>query len=171
MTETEVRELLARTDKTILRAFLWGTEEGRAKGERFSFESSVQVGEELPFSVRFIAKYRASKKITKGSAQVLLPEKFDAGILCSSHRVSALDTNPGTPHTNDVGLGLPYHKQTLWCNTHRHIWVGMYGYAEPVEPPIMDVVELIHRFLSDYNLKLHGEVRHPLLHQTGDLFK
>lgn len=171
MTETEVAQLIARSDKLVTRSFQWSTEEGSTKGERFSFESSVQVGGEMPYALRFIVKYRAPKKIYKGRSTIAVPEKFDAGLVCTPHRIAALDTNPGVPHTNSVGMGRPYYGKTLWCDTHRHIWVGSYGYAEPVEPSIMDVVDLVYTFVRDHNLVLHGDVKHPLLYQTGDFFK
>ncbi|MFU2067692.1 hypothetical protein ACLQ9R_01315 [Bordetella hinzii] len=171
MTEEEVAELLARTDKTVVREFRWIPDAGAKGGERFSFDSAVQVGSVFPYAVRFIAKYRAKRTISIGQSCVVKPAKFDAALLCTPHRVAALDTAPGTIHSNNVGVGRPYFGQRLTCATHRHIWVGSYGYAEPVEPPIMEVVDLVLAFAKECNVILNGEVTHPLLNTTGDLFQ
>jgi len=170
MTEQEVAELLARSDKMVIREFRWIPEAGTKGGERFSFDSGVQVGTLFPYAVRFIAKYRAHRTITIGRSSVLKPAKFDAALLCTPHRVAALDTSD-TPHSNNVGVGRPFFGQRLTCATHRHIWVGSYGYAEPVEPPIMDVVDLVMTFAKECNVVLNGNVTHPLLNTTGDFFK
>ena len=78
------------------------------------------------------------------------------------HRILALDSED-TPHTNKHGVGLQFYKQKLTGRTHLHLWTEHgYGYAEPIEPPILSVESLIADFLARANLTLLGLFRHPL---------
>ncbi|MCP1404279.1 hypothetical protein [Achromobacter insolitus] len=169
MTESEVVALLASPGKLVLRTFDWSKQEGARDTPWLIFDSSVQVGPDIPYALRFIAKYKASHEIMKGSARVMLPEKIDVGLICGKHRIAAYDTAPGQRHTNDVGVGRPFYGQTILATTHRHVWVGEYGYVEPVDPPMLDVVQLIQTFAEECNLVINGSVRHPLAGQQGSL--
>lgn len=169
MTEAEISDLLHKPGKQVLRAFEWSRQEGAKDCPWQIFDSSVQIGAEMPYSLRFIAKYRPAQTLRKGEAVVSLPEKINVGLVYSGHRIAAYDTVPGQRHTNKVGVGRPYYQQTITAITHRHIWVGKDGYVEPIDPPMLDVVQLIHAFADEYNLVMTGSVHHPLVGQQGTL--
>lgn len=126
------------------------------------FESSIQVGNEVLEGVTVRARYRGEKLIAKGQASIAIPESFSCALFVGNERVFALDTNPGQSHTNKVGEGLLHFGKTIRTDTHRHIWAGCYGYVEPVEPPLLDVVELLNIFGKELDLTFRGALQHPL---------
>lgn len=128
----------------------------------YAFESSVQVGTTVLEGVTVRARYRGVKLIAKGMASITVPESFSCALFIGDERVVALDTNPGQAHTNKVGDGLPHFGRTIRTDTHRHIWVGRYGYVEPVEPPLLDVVQLLETFATELDMTFQGTLQHPL---------
>ena len=169
MTEEEVQSLLAMPGKLVVRPFIWSIEASGHMPKSSIFESGVQVGKEVLEGVVVRARFRGPKLIEKGVASFTLPESFGCALFVENDRVAALDTNPQQGHSNRVGAGRPYYGKTLWNPTHRHVWVGEYGYAEPVEPPLMDVVGLLKAFAVECNLAFQGYIEHPLKGETGML--
>lgn len=127
------------------------------------------IENQAPEGLLVRASYRGQKTIRKGMAEMKQPEKFECALLLKNQRIAAIDTNPGQKHTNRVGAGLAYYGQTLTSATHRHIWTGEYGYVEPVEPPLLDVVDLLKTFAFEYHLCFKGTFSHPLAGVQGDL--
>lgn len=146
----------------VTRPFSWTIEASGHIPQSHVFESSIQVGNEVLEGVTVRARYRGEKLIKKGLASITVPESFSCALFIGNERVFALDTNPGQPHTNSVGEGLPHFGRTIQTDTHRHIWVGCYGYVEPVEPSLLDVVELLKIFGEELDLTFQGALQHPL---------
>lgn len=170
MTEEEARLLLSIPDKIIIRRMQWVHEEGGHKPAWIVFESAIRIGKEQPEGLRFRARYRPPKTIYKGNARIELGENFNAALFTrGAHRIAALDTNPGQRHTNRVGAGMPYFGQTIAADTHRHIWTGQYGYVEPIDPPIVDIVKLLEIFAEECNLTFTGPIVHPRSGEQGIL--
>jgi hypothetical protein len=169
VTEEEVQSLLARPGKLVVRPFIWSIEASGHVPKTSIFESGVQAGKEVLEGVVVRARFRGPKRIEKGLASFTIPESFACALFVENDRVAALDTNPQQSHPNRVGAGRPFYGKTLLNPTHRHVWVGEYGYAEPVEPPLMDVVELLKTFAVECNLTFQGNIEHPLKGETGTL--
>lgn len=168
-TAQDVQALLALPNKQTIRSFAWTQQASGHLPKIHLFESAIQVGPQVQEGLRLRASYRGAKNITRGQAHVSLPEKFECALLWHQCRIAALDTNPVQRHFNKVGTGLPFFNQTLPHATHRHIWTGQYGYAEPVEPPLLDVTALIQTFALECHLRLNGNVVHPLHGTQGEL--
>ena len=65
--------------------------------------------------------------------------KYDFAIFLGQHRVYALDFHWLSGHKNKIGRGLPFYNENL-RGPHRHLWAeSSYGYAEPLEPPILEL--------------------------------
>lgn len=170
LTEDDARRLLATPDKIVILPVQWVREAGGHLPAWMLFESAIRVGGELPEGLRFRARYRPPKIITKGDARIEIGENFNAAIFTNNDlRIAAIDTNPGQRHLNKVGVGMPYFGQTVSTDTHRHVWTGQYGYVEPVEPPIYDVVKLLEFFAEECNLSLTGSIVHPRSGEQGKL--
>lgn len=165
----QVQELLAQPDKHVMRPFIWQQQASGHIPKIYIFESAVQVRQQVLEGLRFRASYRGQKHISKGMASITLPEKFECALLLGQHRIAALDTNPGQRHFNHAGEGFAWFNQTIASATHRHIWTGTYGYAEPVDPPLLDVLQLITTFAQECRLHLTGTLLHPLHGTQGDL--
>lgn len=168
-TVQQVQDLLALPNKQAIRSFAWTQQASGHTPAIHLFESAIQVGPQVLEGLRLRASYRGVKLIIKGQARISVPEKFECALLWHQHRIAALDTNPGQRHFNKVGTGLPCFNQVLACATHRHVWTGQYGYAEPVEPPLLDVTALIHTFAQECRLRLTGAITHPLHGMQGEL--
>lgn len=162
ISEQDVQAIIKTPGKVVTKTFSWIIEASGHMPKNYIFESSLRVGSEVPEGLRVQVRYRDVKRVSRGAATIVLPESFSCALLLGEHRISALDTNPGQRHTNRVGAGLPYHGQTISTDTHRHLWVGVYGYAEPVEPALLDVVELLQTFARENNLIFQGALQHPL---------
>ncbi|WP_175768481.1 hypothetical protein [Burkholderia cenocepacia] len=169
MTEDEVKNLLAMPGKLVVRPFMWSIEASGHVPKTSIFESGVQADNEVLEGVVVRARFRGPKFIEKGFASFTIPESFSCALFVENDRVAALDTNPQQSHPNRVGVGRPFYGETLTNPTHRHIWVGEYGYAEPVEPALMDVIELLKAFAVECNLVFQGTIEHPLKGETGRL--
>lgn len=169
MTDEDVRNLIALKDKLVVRPFAWTIQASGHTPKIHIFESAVQVGKDVLEGVHVRASYRGEKVIRRGDAEAIIPEKFDCALFLSTNRITAIDTNPGQRHFNKVGTGLPFFNQTITAYSHRHIWTGDYGYAEPIEPPLLDVVQLIKIFAQEANLKFQGALEHPLRGEQGEL--
>lgn len=163
------RHLISLPKKLVVRPFQWMIQASGHIPKIHTFESAVQIGNEVLEGVVVRASYRGPKTIQRGAAQIVTPEKFDCALFLGKHRVAAIDTNPVQRHHNKVGYGLPFYNQTINTSTHRHIWTGSYGYAEPIEPPLLDVIELIKTFAADCNLIFQGNMEHPLRGEQGEL--
>ncbi|GGX11401.1 hypothetical protein GCM10007242_16910 [Pigmentiphaga litoralis] len=169
MTEQDVAQLLAIPGKQVVLPFQWRAQEG-AKGTPWvSFESVVMVGEQFADGLRFIAKFRASGVRVHGDASFPQQEKINVSLIARGHRIAGIDTFPGQRHANAAGSGHPYAGMTIQSTTHRHVWIGHDGYVEPVEPPLLDVIQLIERFSHECNLVFKGAVPHPLQGTQGSL--
>ena len=169
VTEEEVQTLLAMPGKLVVRPFMWSIESSGHVPKTSIFESAVQASKEVLEGVVVRARFRGPKLIERGLGSFTIPESFACALFVENDRVAALDTNPQQSHSNRVGVGRPFYGKTLLNSTHRHVWVGEYGYAEPVEPPLMDVVELLKRFAVECNLTFQGNIEHPLKGETGTL--
>lgn len=169
MTEQEAVELLSTPAKVVIRPFEWLVEAGGHIPRNHVFESGVQAGTEVLEGVVVRARYRDIKHVSRGSASFTIPESFSCALFAGHHRIAAFDTNPGQRHANNIGEGRPYFGHVLTAASHRHIWVGGYGYAEPIEPPLLDVTDLIKAFGIECNLVFQGTIDHPLKGQTGTL--
>ena len=101
-----------------------------------------------------------------GTASIDIPEQYTATLLVGRHRVIGFDTND-KPHTNKIGLGLPYYGQKIYARTHHHIWTSEgYGYAEPIDQPYPDYETMLSDFLIRANINLVDGFQHPLKNQT-----
>lgn len=157
-----IQDIVKRPYKLVTRQFSWQIEASGHTPQSYVFESSVQIGHQVMEGVVVRARYRGEKLIHKGQASFAIPESFSCALFVGDDRVFALDTNPAQSHTNKVGEGLPHFGQTIRAPTHRHIWIGCYGYVEPVEPPLLDVLELLKTFEKELNLTFQGTLQHPL---------
>lgn len=162
ISDTEIRAILSHPQKLVTRQFNWMIEASGHTPKSYVFESSVKAGNTVLEGVTVRARYRGVKLITKGAASISVPESFSCALFVGDERVAALDTNPVQAHTNKVGDGLPHFGRTIRTPTHRHIWVGCYGYVEPVEPPLLDVVQLIRIFANELDMTFQGTLQHPL---------
>ena len=169
MTDQEAAELVALPGKIVVRPFVWGIQASGHTPKIHLFESAVQVGKKVLEGVVVRASYRGSKVVRRGDAEAVIPEKFDCALFLGVNRIAAIDTNPGQRHFNKVGIGLPYFNQVITAYSHRHLWAGSYGYAEPIEPPLLDVVQLINVFSQECKLSFRGSLEHPLRGEQGDL--
>lgn len=169
MTDQDVKDLIERPGKVVVLPFAWIVQEGGYVPRVHVFESGVQVGREVLERVTVRARYRGEKIIRRGDAEIIQPESFSCALFLGDARVAALDTNPGQLHTNKVGHGLPHFGQTIDAFTHRHIWTGAYGYAEPVNPPVLDVVRLLEIFAQECRLDFCGQLMHPRKGEQGRL--
>ena len=162
MTDEDVRRLLARPDKKVIRPSHWSIQPGGHEPSIYVFESGIAVGLEVLEGVFVRASYRAEKLIRRRAAEVLVPPKFDCALFFESNRIAAIDTKQGQIHENKVGEGHPYYGMTLRATTHEHIWTGTCGYVEPIEPPVLDVLELLQLFAKRCNLTFLDSFDHPL---------
>ena len=169
MTDQEVFNLIAQPGKIVAKPFAWLIQASGHTPKIHLFESPIQVGKVTLEGVIVRASYRGPKAVRRGNAEVLVPENFSCAIFMGPHRIAAIDTNPGQRHINKVGIGLPYFNQTITTSSHRHLWTGSYGYVEPIEPPLLDVVQLINVFAQECNLSFQGHLEHPLLGVQRDL--
>lgn len=169
MIDDNIRDLLTLEGKVVAKPFSWVIQAGGYSPKVHLFQSAIQIGSETLEGVFIKISYRGKKTIIKGQAEIVTPEKFDCALFLNNHRIAAIDTFPGQRHFNKVGNGLPFFNQTIYNATHRHIWTGEYGYAEPVEPPILDVIELIERFAQECRLEFRGNLEHPLRGEQGEL--
>lgn len=167
MTEAEA-EFLLGVRKEVVRPFAWTKEASGHTPTRYIFESSVRFDGHIPEGVVVRAHYRSAKEIKKGQAKVTLPESFDCALFSGNNRISAFDTNAAQRHVNRVGAGRPYYALPVPPPTHEHIWVGEYGYAEPILP-LLDVIDLLNSFAARANFTFKGTILHPLRGQQWDL--
>jgi hypothetical protein len=165
----DAQHLLRMPNKVVARPFAWLVQASGHTPKIHLFESAIQVGNEVLEGVTVRASYRGPKIIQKGMAKITTPEKFECALFFGIHRVAAIDTNPGQRHHNSTGTGLPFYNQTISTDSHRHIWTGAYGYAEPIDPPLLDVLQLIHTFAAECNLIFQGNLVHPLRGEQGEL--
>lgn len=71
--------------------------------------------------------------------------------------VNAIDTMKGQVHTNRTVSGMPYSGMEIAATTHMHIWTSAAdGYAEPIEPPLVELAEIITAFCQRVNLWLQS---------------
>lgn len=134
------------------------------------FESAIRVGDSVLEGLRFRARYRPPKIIAKGDAIVQIGESISVALFANAEdRIAAIDSAANLRHTNKVGTGKPYYGQTITSDTHIHIWVGEYGYAEPIEPPVFDVQKLFEIFAIQCNLVYSGPIVHPRKGEQGML--
>ncbi|WP_018435322.1 hypothetical protein [Paraburkholderia atlantica] len=169
MTEQEALRLLALPDKRVIRRFAWTLEASGHLPKRSVFESGIQSGAEVLEGITFRVHYRGPKHILRGLASIEVPESFSCAIFAGQDRIAAIDTNPGQKHSNRVGAGRPYFGQTVDSDTHRHVWIGEYGYVEPVDPSILDVASLVRFFAKECNLTITGIVEDPRKGEQGTL--
>ncbi|WP_293237893.1 hypothetical protein, partial [Paludibacterium sp.] len=135
-------------------------------------ESICYLGSSLSEEVTFRAHYRPSGFRTKGALSIPVPEAFYVSVSIREHRVYAMDTLPGQRHTNAVVPDRPYSGQIITAITHVHLWTDVGsgdGYVEPIEPPLLELEELIANFCDRVNLWLNGDFIHPEFGRTGNL--
>ncbi|MBN9092037.1 MULTISPECIES: hypothetical protein [Pandoraea] len=161
MTEQEALEFIATQGKIVVRPFAWAVEVSGHTPQTSVFESGIQIGGEVLEDVFLRARYRGPKRIDRGNASVELPESFSCALFVGRDRIAAIDTNAAQSHQNRVGVGRPYFGAQIDATTHRHIWIGQYGYVEPIEPPLLEVTELLKFFARECNLTFRGAIEHP----------
>lgn len=169
MTEQEAKDFLQIEDKLVVRPFGWVIQAGGYTPQVRIFESALMINGEVKEEVLLRASYRGEKRIQKGQAEIVLPESFSCALFIGGLRIAALDTNPAQKHTNKVGVGRPYYGQIITSATHRHLWVGEYGYVEPVDPALLDIVQLLQVFADECRLSFQGLLEHPLKGEQGEL--
>lgn len=169
MNENEVKGFLEIPNKLVIRPISWVSQISGHTPQWKIFESAIQIGEEIQEGFVFRARFQGPKTIIRGAATTVVPESFSAAIFFNAtDRIAAIDTGRA-PHRNDIGFGKPYFNRTFCGPTHRHIWTGSYGYAEPIEPPILNVVELLETFAAECNLCFASKVTNPIIGSQGSL--
>lgn len=170
MTENEVLTLLAIPNKIVVRQCSWTVESGGHTPPWKVFESAIEVNGVIQEGLRFRARYRPPKTIQKGKAEVELKESLSVALFSKvTLRIAAIDTTQNQLHINRVGKGRRYYEQTINTDTHRHIWVGEYGYVEPITPPIYGIEELFNTFAKQCNLNYTGRIPDPRIGEQGTL--
>ncbi|MGV7208708.1 hypothetical protein ACLB1G_12720 [Oxalobacteraceae bacterium A2-2] len=158
--------------KSLVRRMEW-TERPSNKIPRWQqFESICYLGSSLSEEVVFRAHYRPAGVRTRGNLSIPIPETFYVSIYIREPRVYAIDTQPGQRHTNVIVPGRSYSGQTITATTHVHLWTDVGagdGYVEPVEPPLLELEELIENFCVRVNLQLNGNFSHPEFGKTRTL--
>jgi hypothetical protein len=169
--ESDVALFLA-LKKSVVRRMEW-TERPSNKVPRWrQFESICYLGSSLSEEVTFRAHYRPAGFRVKGTLSIPIPESFYVSISIREHRVYAIDTQPGQRHSNVVVPGRLYSGQTVTATTHVHLWTDVGtgdGYVEPIEPPLLEIEDLIANFCDRVNLELNGDFLHPEFGRTGRL--
>jgi len=165
----EVEKLLTIW-KQLLRSTDWAAKVSRKKPTRWLFESACTIGTTDTSDIFFRAEHRPACTITRGISVIEMPELTYVGLFIGEHRVCAIDSNPEQHHTNSVGIGRPYFRQTVSSATHLHIWtMEGEGYVEPIEPPILLVEDIFTDFFTRVNLLLKGEFIHPLKNKQMEI--
>lgn len=164
MSEFSVQDalLIIAEQKITVREMEWIPKKTVSNPQWNEFVSACRIQSEIREDVMFRAQFRPARVIVVGGADITLSEIFNCAICVGPHRILALDSED-TAHTNKIGIGRSFYKKKLTGRTHLHLWTeGGYGYAEPIEPPLMSVESLIADFLPRANLTLLGSFRHPL---------
>lgn len=149
----------------------WVSKQGNYSPALYEYTSAVRVSGEIPEGIIFRARFRDRKTIQQGAASVVLSPSFSAALQIGNARIAAIDTNPGQLHTNSsrIGVGRPFYGQAIDADTHVHIWVGEYGYVEPVEPSLLDLQILLEAFYRLANIVPPRDFVDPLVGQQGTL--
>lgn len=170
MTEKEVEDFLAIPNKSVLREISWDPKLGGHIPPFLEFASAISVNGVVLEGILFRASYRAPKIIIKGSAEVNTGESLSVALFANNHlRISAIDTNPSQRHINNVGVGRPFHGHTIDARTHLHIWVGSYGYVEPIEPALLEMEKMFEYISKCCNLTFTGKFVDPRKGSQGAL--
>lgn len=171
VSEQEAHDFLAIPAKELVRPMAWVSKQGNYSPALYEYTSAVRVSGEIPEGIIFRARFRDRKVIQQGVAAVELPAFFSAALQIGSARISAIDTNPGQLHTNSskIGAGKPFYGQAIDADTHVHIWVGEYGYVEPIAPPLLDLQTLLAAFYQLANIVPPQNFVDPLSGQQGIL--
>lgn len=158
--------------KQLVRVMEWSNRPSVKVPQWLQFESQCYLGTEISDELKFAAHYRPATNLVKGLAVIAIPEAFYVSLLMREHRIIAIDTCPGQKHTNKKGRGLPYSDQSINSTTHIHIWTERgEGYAEPIDPAIVEVDKIIAEFCRRVNLWLNGEFAHPMQGKQLTLFQ
>ena len=148
--------------KFTVRPMEWFPKRTRSNPQWIEFFSACKIESEVREDVMFRAQFRAKKIVTMESAEIILPEIFNAAICVGQHRIFALDSE-STTHTNRTGKGRPLYQARLDGRTHLHTWSEEgYGYAEPIVLELDSIEGLVAEFLPRANLTLTGGFLHPL---------
>lgn len=156
--------------KSLVRVMEWNDRPSLKTPRWKAFESRCFLGSSVSDEAIFRAHYRPQGFKVKGDSTIVLPETFYVGIYIREHRVFAIDTQRGQEHKNRVVAGMPYSGMTISSTTHAHIWTVVGDdYAEPIEPPLLQLEEIIPAFCQRVNLWLLGEIKHPMYGQSMSL--
>ena len=154
-------ESIIAVAKSTVRPMEWFPKRTLSNPQWIEFFSACRVENEIREDVMFRAQYRAKKIIPMGSAELILPEIFNAALFAGPFRILAVDAE-STSHTNKTGIGRPLHKKRLDGRSHIHTWSeDGYGYAEPINLESDCIEALITEFLPRANLALTGGFIHP----------
>lgn len=158
--------------KSLVRVMEWTDRPSLKTPQWKAFESRCYVGSSISEEANFRAHYRPKGLKVRGEATIELPEAFYVSIWIREYRVFAIDTMQGQVHTNRIVDGMPYSGMEITATTHMHIWTSAAdGYAEPIEPPLVELEEIITAFCQRVNLRLNGIVRHPMYGQSMSLLE
>lgn len=168
--EDEVASFIA-LKKSLVRTMEW-TDRPSVKTPRWKqFESRCFLGSSVSDEVLFRAHYRPKGVRQRGASTIELPEIFYVSIWIRDDRVFAIDTHEGQVHKNAVIEGRSYSGMTITSTTHMHVWsVKGDDYAEPIEPPLVELKDIISIFCARVSLSLNGDVKHPLRGQSLSFF-
>jgi len=153
MTEQEVAAFLALPGKTLVRSMSWSMKDGNYTPPIWVFQSALQIGAASPEGVYVRAFYREAFVIEKGAAKIEAPDSMGVNLHIGNDLVFGVHTHVGQEHQNSpkIGAGRPYFGQLINAATHEHIWVGEYGYAEPLADLLL-LEQVFARFFTETNI-------------------
>jgi hypothetical protein len=151
----DVQAVLGRS-KRLVRPMQWQRTLGGREAEVLGFEQPLQYVDEpesFPEALKVFARWRPRVGH--------IPESVQFGVLFRTNRIYALDAQPLARHKNNVGVGLPWHKQFVY-GSHVHLWCAEgHGYAEPLTQ-FVDPIDV--GAVWDYFLKGSGIEEVPFVH-------
>ncbi|NHZ98859.1 hypothetical protein [Massilia sp. CCM 8734] len=161
-TEQDVAAFLS-LKKSLVRVMEWTDRPSLKTPQWRAFESRCYLGSSISDEANFRAHYRPKGLKVRGASIIELPEAFYVSIWIREHRVFAIDTLKGQVHTNRIVSGMPFSGMKIDATTHMHIWTSAAdGYAEPIEPPLVELEEIMTVFCQRVNLWLNGDIKHPM---------
>lgn len=154
-------DLLLAELKTTVRPMEWQNKPGQQDPQWMTFFSACEIDSSIIEGLMFRVMFRARKTRYANAASVDLPETYSFGLHFEKHRIAGMDFSD-TPHTNIIGSGRPYFRQTI-IGCHKHIWTDEgYGYAEPIQGEVHGIEGLAQRFQDEFSLVIPGGFVHPL---------
>lgn len=158
----EVVSAMLQLKKQLIRVMEW-TDRSSVKNPQWKqFESKCYAGSSESDELIFRAHYRPAGNIVRQRAIIPIPEACHISLFIGEHRVYGIDSQLGQAHRNKKGKGLKFHGKLITSHTHIHMWTNEgEGYVEPIEPPIVELEDVIAEFCKRAILYLNGAFLHP----------